>query len=126
MKQIKKRGWCLVLIFVQAPQPLSFTKQKTLGHPLPEHQIQMTFRGRFDNPLRMSKPITKPIPVRIPNDALRRIEAAAKKLGSNRSRIAAFAIQKFTEYAENRGVVTLPPDWGAIFKSPGKLKQKPR
>jgi hypothetical protein len=96
------------------------------GHPLPEHQIQMTFRGRFDNPLRMSKPITKPIPVRIPNDALRRIEAAAKKLGSNRSRIAAFAIQKFTEYAENRGVVTLPPDWGAIFKSPGKLKQKPR
>jgi len=68
----------------------------------------------------MSKPITKPIPVRIPKDGLNRIEAAAKKLGANRSRIVAFAVQKFTEYAENQRVVTMPPDWREIFKHTGK------
>jgi len=64
----------------------------------------------------MSKPITKPIPVRIPKDGLNRIEAAAKKLGANRSRIVAFAVQKFTEYAENQRVVTMPRT-GARFSS---------
>ena len=69
----------------------------------------------------MSKPITKPIPVRIPVEWIPRIEKVAGKLGSNRSRIVAFAVQKFTEHAENQEVVTMPPDWSAIFKS---LKQK--
>jgi hypothetical protein len=68
--------------------------------------------------------MTKPIPVRITKDVLKRIDAAAEKLGSKRSRIVAFAAQKFTEYAENNGGVTIPPDWSEIFKSLGKLKPK--
>jgi len=72
----------------------------------------------------MSKPISKPIPVRLQKDVLKRIEAAAKKLGTNRSRVIAFAVQNFTEYAENRESVTLPPDWNVIFQSLAKQKQK--
>jgi len=82
----------------------------------------MTFQRQYGNPVRMSKPITKPIPVRIPKDVLNRIEAAAKKLGSNRSRIVSFAAQKFTEHAENQSVVTMPPNWREIFKSLEKVK----
>jgi len=63
----------------------------------------------------------------MPANWLKQIETVAKKLGSNRCRIMAFATLKFVEHAENNGVVTVPPNWSEIFKSHGNgVKQKSR
>ena len=64
----------------------------------------------------MTNSITKPIPVRIPQDGVSKLEKAARKLGTNRSRIIAFAVFRFTEYAESQAVATLPPNWKVILK----------
>ena len=58
---------------------------------------------------------TKPIPVRIPEEWLPRIDAVADTLGTNRSRLIAFAGQTFAEYVEKNGGAFLPPDWAAIL-----------
>ena len=60
---------------------------------------------------------TKPIPVRIPDDSLDQIDAAARKLTTNRGRLLAFSVQTFTEYFEDRQVCAMPPDWRDILKS---------
>jgi len=59
---------------------------------------------------------TKPIPVRIPDDSLDQIDAAARKLTTNRGRLLAFSVQTFTEYFEERQVCAMPPDWRDILK----------
>jgi hypothetical protein len=58
---------------------------------------------------------TKPIPVRIPEEWLPRIDAVADKLGTNRSRLIAFSGQTFAEYVEHNGGASLPPDWAEIL-----------
>ena len=59
--------------------------------------------------------LTKPIPVRIPTEWLPRIDAVAKKLGTNRARLIAFSGQTFAGYVERHGVTSMPPDWTAIL-----------
>jgi len=59
--------------------------------------------------------LTKPIPVRIPTEWLPRIDAVAKKLGTNRARLIAFSGQTFAEFVERNGVTAMPPDWSTIL-----------
>ena len=59
---------------------------------------------------------TKPIPVRIPEDWLPRIDAAAKRLGTNRARLIAFCAQTFAENFERSGVSSMPPNWEDILE----------
>lgn len=59
---------------------------------------------------------TKPIPVRIPEDFLPRIDAAAKNLGTKRATLILFCIRTFVADFEDRGKAILPPDWEAILK----------
>ena len=60
---------------------------------------------------------TKPIPVRIPLEWLPRLDAAAKRLGTNRSRLIGFLAQTFVEHFEKRGVAELPVNWKEILTS---------
>jgi len=68
---------------------------------------------------------TTPIPVRIPEEWLPRIDAAAEKLGTNRSRLIAFSGQTFAEYVEKKGVSALPPGLSEILADmDGRLHRK--
>ena len=68
---------------------------------------------------------TKPIPVRIPEEWLPRIDAVAKQLGTNRARLIAFSGQTFAEFFEKHGVSSMPPNWSEIFDSmDGRRRRK--
>ena len=68
---------------------------------------------------------TKPIPVRIPEEWLPRIDAVAKELGTNRARLIAFSGQTFAEFFEKHGVTSMPPNWSEIFDSmDGRRRRK--
>jgi hypothetical protein len=70
---------------------------------------------------------TKPIPVRIPNEWLPRLDVAAKRLGTNRSRLIAFLAQTFAAEFEKSGMAMMPPDWLEILNSlDGRRNEKPR
>jgi len=61
--------------------------------------------------------ISKPIPVRISTQWLPRIDAAAERLGTNRSRLIAFLAQTFAEHFEKEGAAQWPPDWPELLKA---------
>ena len=61
--------------------------------------------------------MTKPIPVRIPEDWLERIDRAAKRLGTNRARLIAFCAQTFADSFERTGIASMPPNWKEILNS---------
>ncbi len=68
---------------------------------------------------------TKPIPVRIPEEWLPRIDAVAKQLGTNRARLIAFSGQTFAEFFEEHGVTSMPPNWSEIFDNmDGRRRRK--
>jgi hypothetical protein len=68
---------------------------------------------------------TKPIPVRIPEEWLPRIDTVAKQLGTNRARLIAFSGQTFAEFFEKHGVSSMPPNWSEIFDSmDGRRRRK--
>jgi hypothetical protein len=70
---------------------------------------------------------TKPIPVRIPEEWLPRIDAVARKLGTNRARLIAFSGQTFAEFFEKNGVSSMPPNWSEIFDNmDGRRRRKDR
>jgi hypothetical protein len=70
---------------------------------------------------------TKPIPVRIPEEWLPRIDAVARKLGTNRARLIAFSGQTFAEFFEENGVSSMPPNWSEIFDNmDGRRRRKDR
>ena len=70
---------------------------------------------------------TKPIPVRIPEEWLPRIDSVARKLGTNRARLIAFSGQTFAEFFEKNGVSSMPPDWNEIFDNMvGRRRRKDR
>jgi hypothetical protein len=60
---------------------------------------------------------TKPIPVRIPEDWLPRIDAVAARLGTNRARLIAFLAQTFAEEFARKGMAMLPPNWEEVLAS---------
>lgn len=58
---------------------------------------------------------SKPIPVRIPEDWLPRLDSAAKRLGTNRARLIAFCAKTFADAFEKDGELMMPPNWPEIF-----------
>jgi hypothetical protein len=60
---------------------------------------------------------TKPIPVRIPEEWLPRLDSVAERLGTNRARLIAFCAQTFAEHFELHGEAAMPPDWPDILNS---------
>lgn len=68
---------------------------------------------------------TKPIPVRIPEEWLPRIDEVAQQLGTNRARLIAFSGQTFAEFFEKNGVSAMPPNWSEIFDNmDGRRRRK--
>lgn len=57
------------------------------------------------------------IPVRIPREFLSRIDAAAERLGTNRSALMVFCIKSFVADFEEKGFAILPLNWEEILKS---------
>lgn len=60
---------------------------------------------------------TKPIPVRIPEEWLPRLDAAAAALGTNRARLIAFCAQTFAEAFGKEGETMMPPNWKDILRA---------
>lgn len=58
---------------------------------------------------------TKPIPVRISEAWLPRLDAAAHRMGTNRARLIAFCAETFAESFEKNGMAMMPPNWRQIF-----------
>ena len=60
---------------------------------------------------------TKPIPVRIPEDWVTRLDKAAHKLGTNRAALISFCAQTFAKDFEQHGEAMMPMDWQKIFRA---------
>lgn len=61
---------------------------------------------------------TAPIPVRLEPGLIARLDAVAKRIGSNRAALIRFCAQTFVEYFErNGGIASLPPNWRELFRS---------
>ena len=60
---------------------------------------------------------TKPIPVRLPEDILARLDAAAERIGNTRAGIMRFLIETWLAHFERKGFAALPPDWQEIMEA---------
>jgi hypothetical protein len=61
-------------------------------------------------------PEKKPIPVRLENELIARLDKASKRLGNNRAALIRFCVDSFLSYFENNGgVASLPPNWRELF-----------
>lgn len=60
---------------------------------------------------------TKPIPIRLSDDLIKRLDDVSAQLGSNRAAVARFCVQTFVEYFERHGSACLPPNWKDILAS---------
>lgn len=60
---------------------------------------------------------TRPIPVRLPDDLVVRLDAAAKRIGSNRAALIRFCTETWLSHYERTGVASMPPDWETIIRS---------
>ena len=58
---------------------------------------------------------TKPIPVRLGQDKIDRLDAAAKRIGNNRAGVIRFLVDSWLADFEKRGVASLPPNWEQII-----------
>lgn len=58
---------------------------------------------------------TKPIPVRLGEDVIQRLDVAAGRIGSNRASVIRMLINKWLEDFERGGKASLPPDWEQIM-----------
>lgn len=59
---------------------------------------------------------TKPIPVRLPQATIDRLDAAAKKIGTNRAALIRFCSEMWLDYFEAHGKAAMPSDWQEIIK----------
>lgn len=63
-------------------------------------------------------PPTKPIPVRLDDGIIARLDTAAKRMGTNRAALIRFLVQTFTASFEKRGqLASLPHNWEDIMRS---------
>lgn len=60
---------------------------------------------------------SKPIPVRLSEDILERLDRVAERMGSNRAALIRFCTQTFLKHMETNGVRDLPPDWRQILEA---------
>jgi metal-responsive CopG/Arc/MetJ family transcriptional regulator len=58
---------------------------------------------------------TVPIPIRLGEDIIARLDEAAKRLGNNRASLVRFLIDSWLADYESRGNAFLPPNWEAIM-----------
>lgn len=62
-------------------------------------------------------PEAKPIPVRLGDEVIARLDAAANRIGSNRAALIRLCLSTFLDYFERRGgIAALPPDWSELFR----------
>jgi len=62
-------------------------------------------------------PISKPIPLRLSDDLLKRLDAAAQKLGYSRAQLIRYLLVRWLEYFEaRRGNVAMPPDIEEVLR----------
>lgn len=59
---------------------------------------------------------TKPIPVRLEDELIKRIDLAAAKMGTNRAAMIRFLVKTFIDDFEQRGLKSLPHDWQEIMR----------
>lgn len=57
----------------------------------------------------------KPIPVRLSDDLISRLDKAAGKIGSNRAALIRLCTQTFLDHLDDNGFGALPIDWQTII-----------
>ena len=63
-------------------------------------------------------PETKPIPVRLPEELIARLDACARKVpGNNRAGLIRYLIEAFVEEFEIKGKAMLPESWEQVLQS---------
>lgn len=59
----------------------------------------------------------KPIPVRLGDRLIGRLDSAAKRLGNNRAALIRFCLDSFLDHFEKMGgVASLPPNWRVLLQ----------
>lgn len=71
---------------------------------------------------------TQPIPVRLPDELINRLDAAAKRIGTTRAGIIRFCVETWLRHFEIKGkTASLPIDWEEILRTQdGRRKYFPR
>lgn len=59
--------------------------------------------------------MSKPIPVRLDENLIRRLDAIATRIGSNRAAVIRMLVQIWVEDFEKRGQAALPVNWRGIM-----------
>jgi hypothetical protein len=70
---------------------------------------------------------TKPIPVRLDQNTIKRLDGAAKRLGSNRAALIKFCAKTFVDHFERHGgIASLPPDWRELLREQNSRTRESR
>jgi hypothetical protein len=79
--------------------------------------IKNNLQGRFVsyNARRVAE--KKPIPVRLSEEAIGRLDSAAKRMGSDRSSLIRMLVSRWLDYFERAGADALPFDFETALKS---------
>jgi predicted DNA-binding protein len=59
---------------------------------------------------------TKPIPVRLPEWIIDKLDAAAGKLGYTRAGLIRYTVETWVDYHDKHGAAALPADWERIIR----------
>lgn len=65
----------------------------------------------------LDMPPTRPIPVRFPEDILRRLDAVSDRVGAKRAQIIRLCAEAWLEHFEAHGRAALPIDWREVLDS---------
>lgn len=60
---------------------------------------------------------TKPIPIRLPNDLIPRIDAVAAEMGLKRAQLIVLCVRTFVERVESGVEIRLPIEWETMLPS---------
>lgn len=60
---------------------------------------------------------SKPIPVRLTDSQIARLQAVADRMGTNRSHVIKLCLLAFLQRFERDGLSMLPPDWDDQLRS---------
>lgn len=67
---------------------------------------------------------TKPIPVRLGDDVIKRLDAVAGRIGSNRASVMRLLVNTWLDDFELKGKACLPPNWERLMNElDGRTKQ---
>lgn len=65
----------------------------------------------------LQMPKTRAIPVRLSDDLCARLDASARKLGTDRAKLIRLCVETWVDQFERLGYAVLPPDWRDIMAS---------